>query len=124
MGRRKSSPALDKAVALAAAIEAAKATVVADGDVRRYLPHGRPRWFTAMHDGMTVTVGVTEAGIPGGGDCPQRRLRRAGRRPPHPLPGGPAPGSSAARPAEHLAVYVDVGAPEAMAFTPGKTSTG
>ena len=56
---------MERALALAVAIEAAKATG-ADGTFDD-APHGVAPAVTAAHDGTTVTVGVREAGTPRGG---------------------------------------------------------
>lgn len=72
--------------------------------------------MTAVDDGTTVTIGVTETGTPSGGGARSGSFVE--------LEDGPAviDGWSGARlgrgTAERLAVYNNVGPPEAMAFTP------
>ena len=103
-----------RATALNVAIEAAKATG-ADGTFDDTAHMVAPA-VAATHDGTAVTVGVTEGGMRQSGNAGGSFAERED---------GPAPiaGWTGARfergPAiERLTVYTDVGAPEAMAFTP------
>ena len=104
-GSSLDTAAMDRATALRAAIEAARATG-ADGGFDDTAFMVAPT-VAATNDGTTVTVSVTETGTPGSGTA---RAVAVG-------------GWSGAR-FEHeegmetLVVYSDVGAPEAAAFTP------
>ena len=107
--------AMERALALAAALEAAKATG-ADGTFDD-APHGVAPAVTAAHDGTTLTVGVSEAGTPRGGTARGGDLVAQDNGP------GAIAGWTGARfrrgeAAEHLVVYTDAGPPEAMAFVP------
>lgn len=71
----------------------------------------------ATHDGTTVTIGVTESGTPRGGSA---RTGDFAEQEDGPAAIGGWAGARLRRgtTAEHLVVYADVGAPEAVAFTP------
>ena len=106
---------LERTVALAATIETAKATG-ADGTFDD-TPYMVAPSVAATNDGTTVTIGVTETGMPQGGSARSGEFVMQDN--------GPAPisGWSGARflrgeAGEHLVVYTDVGAPQPMAFTP------
>ena len=106
---------MERALALAAAMEAAKATG-ADGTFDD-TPHGVAPAVTATHDGTTVTLDVTEAGTPRGGTA------RGGDFVAQDNGAGTIAGWTGARfrrgeAAEHLVAYTDVGPPETMAFVP------
>ena len=107
--------AMERALALAAALEAAKATG-ADGTFDD-APHGVAPAVTAAHDGTTLTVGVSEAGTPRGGTARGGDFVAQDNGP------GAIAGWTGARfrrgeAAEHLVVYTDAGPPEVMAFIP------
>ncbi len=106
---------LERVMAVSAAIEAAEATGI-DGtfDDTRYMVSPS---VVATNDGTTVTIAVTETGTPRGGSARSGEFVMEDS--------GPAliAGWSGARflrgeAGEHLVVYTDVGAPQAMAFTP------
>ena len=108
---------MERALALAAAIETAKATG-ADGTFDDAL-HGFAPAVTASHDGTTLTVEVSEAGTPRGGTArggdfvaqDNRTAAIAGWT-------GTRFARGEEEAAESLVVYTDAGPPEAMAFTP------
>ena len=103
-----------RAMALAAAIEAAKATG-ADGTFDNTSYMVAPS-IAATHDGTTVTVGVTEGGMrqdgPAGGSFDEREEGPAS------IAGWTGARFERGAAVEHLTVYTDIGVPEAMAFTP------
>ena len=104
-----------RAVALATALEAAKAAT-ADGSFDDTAHMVAPS-VEATNDGTTVTVTVSENGTPRGGSP------RSGDFAEEDEGAAVAAGWTGARlgrgtAGEYLVVYTDVGAPEAMAFTP------
>ena len=106
---------MERALALAAAIEAAKTT----GADRTFddAAHGVAPAVTAAHDGTTVTVGVREAGTPRGGTA------RGGDFVAQDNGTGAIAGWTGTRfrrgeAAEYLVAYADAGPPETMAFIP------
>ena len=106
---------MERALALAATLEAAK-TTGADGTFVD-APHGVAPAVTVSHDGTTVTVGVSEAGTPRGGTA------RGGDFVAQAHGAGAIAGWTGARfrrgeAAESIVAYTDAGPPEAMAFTP------
>ena len=106
---------MERALALAAAIEAAK-TTGADGTFDD-AAHGVAPAVTAAHDGTTVTVGVREAGTPRGGTA------RGGDFVAQDNGTGAIAGWTGTRfrrgeAAEYLVAYADAGPPETMAFIP------
>jgi len=107
---------MERALALAAAVEAAKATGV-DGTFDDAL-HGFAPAVTASHDGTTLTVEVSEAGTPRGGTA------RGGDFVAQDDGAAAIAGWTGTRfergeeAAEYLVVYTDAGPPEAMAFIP------
>ena len=107
--------ATERALAVAAAIEVAKATG-ADGTFDD-APHGVAPAVTAAHDGTTLTIDVREAGTPRGGTARDGDFVAQDSGP------GAIAGWTGARfrrgeAAEHLVVYTDAGPPEVMAFIP------
>ena len=105
---------IGRAVALAAAIEAAKAAG-ADGtfDDTSYMVVPS---ITATHDGTTVTVGVTEGGMrQDGTDSGSFAEREDG---PASIAGWTGARFERGAAVERLVAYTDIGVPEAMAFTP------
>ena len=105
---------IDRAVALAAAIEAAKAAG-ADGtfDDTSYMVVPS---ITATHDGTTVTVGVTEGGMrQDGTDSGSFAEREDG---PGSIAGWTGARFERGAAVERLTVYTDIGVPEAVAVTP------
>ena len=100
---------------VAAALDAAKA-VGADGgfDDTAYMV---APVVAATNDGTTVTIGVTESGTPRGGSA---RTGDFAEQEDGPAAIGGWAGARLRRgtTGEHLVVYADPGAPEAMAFTP------
>ena len=107
---------IDAAMALAAALEAAKATG-ADGTFDD-TSHMITPSIAAMHDGTTVTVGVTESGMrqdngTAGGSFAEREDG------PGSIAGWTGARFERGEAVERLTVYTDIGAPEAVAFTPG-----
>ena len=111
----KDGATTERTVALAAAIEAAKATG-GDGTFDD-TPYMVAPSVAATNDGTTVTIGVAETGTPRGGSARSGEFVIEDN--------GPAliSGWSGARflrgeAGEHLVVYTDVGVPQPMAFTP------
>ena len=106
---------IDRAMALAAAIEAARNTGT-DGSFDD-TPYMVAPTVMATHDGTAVTIGVTEAGTPSGGTARvgEFAVREDG---PAPIAGWTGARFERGTASEHLVVYADVGAPEAMPFTP------
>ena len=105
---------IDRVMALAAAIEAAKAAG-ADGtfDDTSYMVVPS---VTATHDGTTVTVGVTEGGMrQDGTDSGSFAEREDG---PASIAGWTGARFERGAAVERLVAYTDIGVPEAMAFTP------
>ena len=105
----------ERAVALSAALEAAR-TTGADGMFDDTLYMVVPV-VTAEHDGTAATISVTETGTPSGGAARSGGFAMESDGP------GPIEGWTGARfrrgeATEHLVVYTDVGAPEPMPFTP------
>jgi len=107
--------AMERAVALAAALEAAKA-IGADGafDDTRYMVAPA---VTATNDGTTVTIGVTENGTPRGGSARTGDFAEQ-EDGPAAIAGWAGARFTRGEATEHLAVYTDVAEPEAMDFTP------
>ena len=106
---------IDAAMALAVALEVAKATG-ADGTFDDTSHMVAPS-ITATHDGTTVTVGVTEGGMRQddgtvGGSFAEREEGPAS------IAGWTGARFERGAAVERLMVYTDIGAPEAMAFTP------
>ena len=100
--------------ALAAAIEAAKATD-ADGTFDDTSHMVAPS-IAATHDGTTVTVGVTEGGMRQGGTAGGSFAEQEDG--PASIAGWTGARFERGEEVERLVVYTDIGAPEAMAFTP------
>ena len=115
-GPKPDEAATERAVALAAALDASKATV-ADGtfDDTHYMVVPS---VTATNDGTTVTIGVTETGTPRGGSSARSGDFAEQDDGPAPIAGWTGVRFRRGEAAEHLVVYTDVGAPEAMPFTP------
>ena len=107
--------AMERSVALAAALEAAAATA-ADGafDDAAY---GVAPTVTARHDDGMVTVEVTESGTPRGGSARTGDLAEQ-ENGPAAIDGWAGARFRRGAKVEHLVVYADPGAPEAAAFTP------
>ena len=105
---------IEKATALNVAIEAAKATG-ADGTFDDTAHMVAPT-VAATHDGTAVTVGVTEAGMRQSGTAGGSFAEREDG--PAPIAGWTGARFERGTAIERLMVYTDVGAPEAMAFTP------
>ena len=107
--------ARDSALTLSAAIQAAMQTG-ADGTFDD-TPYGVAPSVTATHDGTTVTIEVTETGVPQDGTAREGAfsVRESG---PASVPGWTGARFQRGEASEHLVVYTDVGTPEAMAFTP------
>ena len=103
-----------RATALNVAIEAAKAT----GADRTFddTAHMVAPTVAATHDGTAVTVGVTEGGMRQGGTAGGSFAKREDG--PAPIAGWTGARFERGTAIERLTVYTDVGAPEAMAFTP------
>ena len=114
-GSMPDEAAIDRAVALRAAIEAA-ATTAAGGGFDDTL-HGVAPVVTAAHDATGVSVEVAETGTPRGGAARAGAfaIQSSG---PRPIAGWPGARFRRGEATEHLVVYTDVGAPEAAAFTP------
>ena len=87
--------AMERAVALAEAVQAARNTGT-DGSFDD-TPYMVVPTVMATHDGTAVTIGVTESRHAVRRHRPCRRVRRAEGRPPPRSPAGPGRGSSAAR---------------------------
>ena len=107
--------AIERAVALAEAVQAARNTGT-DGSFDD-TPYMVVPTVMATHDGTAVTIGVTEAGTPSGGTARvgEFAVREDG---PAPIAGWTGARFERGTASEHLVVYADVGAPEAMPFTP------
>ena len=105
---------IERATALNTAIGAAKATGV-DGTFDDTAHMVAPT-VAATHDGMAVTVGVTEAGMRQSGNAGGSFAERDDG--PAPIAGWTGARFERGTAIERLTVYTDVGAPEAMAFTP------
>ena len=105
---------IERATALNVAIEAAKATV-ADGTFDDAAHMVAPT-VAATHDGTAVTVGVTEGGMRQSGNAGGSFAEREDG--PAPIAGWTGARFERGTAIERLTVYTDVGAPEAMAFTP------
>ena len=107
--------AIDRAVALRAAIEAAGNA--APGGGFDDTPHGVAPVVTAAHDAAGVSVEVAETGTPRGGAARSGAFAMQSDGP------RPIPGWTGARfrrgAAERLTVYADPGTPDPMPFTPG-----
>ena len=104
-----------EAIALAAAVEAAKAAA-ADGsfddDAHMVAPS-----VEAANDGTTVTITVSESGTPRGGSPRSGDLVEE-EEGPAAIAGWTGARFGRGTAGEYVVVYTDVGAPEAMAFTP------
>ena len=104
-----------EAVALVAALEAAKAAA-ADGsfddDAHMVAPS-----VEAANDGATVTITVSEGGTPRGGSARSGDFAEE-EEGPAAIAGWTGARFGRGTAGEYLVVYTDVGAPEAMAFTP------
>ena len=105
---------IEKATALNVAIKAAQATV-ADGTFDDTAHMVAPT-VAASNDGTAVTVGVTEAGMRQSGNAGGSFAEREDG--PAPIAGWTGARFERGTAIERLTVYTDVGAPEAMAFTP------
>ena len=103
-----------RATALNVAIEAAKATG-ADGTFNDTVHMVAPT-VAATNDGTAVTVSVTEGGMRQGGNAGGSFAEREDG--PAPIAGWTGARFERGTAIERLTVYTDVGAPEAMAFTP------
>ena len=104
-----------RAEAVAAAIEAAKA-VGEDGGFDD-TAYGVAPSVTAVDDGTTVTIGVTESGTPRGGSARSGAFAEQ-EDAPAAIAGWTGVRFQRATAKESLAVYSDVGAPREMAFIP------
>ena len=104
-----------RAVALAAALEAAKAAA-ADGSFDDAAHMVAPS-VVATNDGTTVTVAVSEGGTPQGGR-PRTGDLVEQEEGPAAIAGWTGARFGRGTAGEYLVAYTDVGAPEAMAFTP------
>ena len=114
-GSMPDEAAIDRAVALRAAIEAAGNTVPGGGFDDA--PHGVAPVVTAAHDGTTATISVMETGTPSGGTARSGAFAPDGDGP-RPIAGWSGARFERAEGTEKLVVYTDVGAPEEAAFTP------
>ena len=107
--------AMQRSVAVAAALEAARATDVHGAfDDAAYVVAPT---VTARHDGTTVTVGVTETGTPRNGAARTGELSEEDEGPAE-IAGWTGARFRRGEATEHLVVYTDVAEPEAVAFTP------
>ena len=106
---------MERSVALAAALEAARAT---DGrGAFDDAEHAVDPTVTASHDGTTVTVGVTETGTPRDGIARSGAFTEQDEGPAA-IAGWTGVRFRRGEETEHLVVYTDVAEPEAAAFTP------
>ena len=105
---------IERATALNVAIEAAKATG-ADGTFDDTAHMVAPA-VAATNDGTAATVGVTEGGMRQSGNAGGSFAEREDG--PAPIAGWTGARFERGTAIERLTVYTDVGAPEAMAFTP------
>ncbi len=119
-GGRSEASGMDKAtmesaVALSAAIQAAMHT--GTNGAFNDTPYMVAPSVTATNDGTTVTIEVTETGVPQDGSARggEFSMQENG---PAPISGWTGVRFQRGETTEHLVVYTDVGAPEAMAFTP------
>ena len=108
--------AIDTAVALRTAIDAARNT--AAGGRFDDTAHGVAPVVTATHDASGVTVEVTETGAPRGGTARSGEFTEQADGP-RPIAGWTGARFRRGAAAERLAVYADAGTPEALPFTPG-----
>ena len=104
-----------EAVALVAALEAAKAAA-ADGSFDDAAHMVAPS-VAATNDGTTVTIAVSEGGTPQGGR-PRTGDLVEQEEGPAAIAGWTGARFERGTAGEYLIAYTDVGAPEAMAFTP------
>ena len=109
------SAAKARSEAVGAALDAARA-IGADGAFDD-TPHMVAPVVEATNDGATVTIGVTESGTPqdGSGRTGDLAAQEDG---PASIGGWAGVRFQRGTTAEHLVVYADPGAPEALAFTP------
>ena len=106
---------MERAMALAAAIEAARNTGAGGAfDDTAYMVAPS---VTAVNDGTTVTIEVTETGTPQGASARagEFSMQEAG---PAAISGWAGARFRRGETNEHLVVYTDVGVPQTMAFTP------
>ena len=110
-----------RAEGLAMALDAAKATVAADGtfdDTAHMVFASDGDGVVAMHNGSKVTMTVTETGTPGNLRAGTFKMQDAG---PASISGWTGQkfmrGEATDTTVEHLTVYTDIEAPEGMAFT-------
>ena len=101
--------------AVGAALEAARA--IGAGGVFDDAPYMVAPVVAGTNDGTTVTIGVTESGTPRGGSARTGDLAEQ-EDGPAAIDGWTGLRLRRGTTAEHLVVYADPGAPEAMAFTP------
>ena len=114
-GSPPDTAAMERASALRTAIEAAGATDT-DGGFDE-TPFMVAPMVTAMNDGTTVTISVTESGTPLGGTARSGAFALDNDSP-RLIDGWTGARYERTAAMEKLVVYSDVGAPAAMAFTP------